>query len=302
MNLSVIVCSHNPHKDYLKRSIESLRCQDCSLYRWELLLIDNASKPPLSDHVDLAWHPHSRYIREEKLGLTHARLRGISEAIGSIFVFVDDDNVLCDTYLTDVIDIAQRYPLLGVFGAAHIVAEFEAEPDAWALPYLPMLALRDERGDFWGNDIKLGRKPYGAGLCITRQTGEAYQCKLVEDPLRFALGRNGVNLASCEDYDIAKVATEQGLGFGIFDALRLTHLISKQRVRKDYLLRLKQGMAESHALLYYIWYRSLPDVTLDRQSFRQKARRIFKGKSVFEEFQDAQREGEQRALNLISGL
>ena len=37
-----------------------------------------------------------RVVREERLGLTHARLRGHAEASGKILVFVDDDNLLDD--------------------------------------------------------------------------------------------------------------------------------------------------------------------------------------------------------------
>ena len=61
---------------------------------WELLVIDNAFDRVLASEWDLSWHPQARHIREDELGLTPARLRGIAEARGDVFVFVDDDNLL----------------------------------------------------------------------------------------------------------------------------------------------------------------------------------------------------------------
>src|SRR3989442_702908 len=92
--ISVIICTHNPRPDYLERVLEALKAQTLSSEQWELVLVDNASRDQLSSWVQLSWHPQARCIRENELGLTPARLRGISEAVGKLFVFVDDDNVL----------------------------------------------------------------------------------------------------------------------------------------------------------------------------------------------------------------
>src|SRR6266481_7107559 len=99
MRVSVIICAHNPRPDYLGRALEALKGQTLSKDQWELLLVDNASKENLAERFDLSWHPHARHIREDELGLTPARLRGITESIGKLLVFVDDDNVLSLDYL-----------------------------------------------------------------------------------------------------------------------------------------------------------------------------------------------------------
>src|ERR1022692_4717847 len=99
MKFSVIICTHNPRPDYLRRTLDALKAQTLPKEQWELLLIDNASKEPLADTWDLSWHPQARHIREEALGLTRARLCGISQSKGELLVFVDDDNVLSADYL-----------------------------------------------------------------------------------------------------------------------------------------------------------------------------------------------------------
>src|SRR5690348_12350374 len=101
MNLSVIICTHNHRLEYLSRTLEALRVQTLPMAEWELLLIDNASRSAVAASVNLTWHPNARHIREEVLGLTPARLRGIQEARGKLVVFVDDDNLLDPDYLTN---------------------------------------------------------------------------------------------------------------------------------------------------------------------------------------------------------
>src|SRR6516165_7404390 len=93
VELSVIICTNNPLEEHLRRTLEALRAQTVSTSRWELLIIDNASEPPV-DAGDLSWHPRARVISETIPGLSFARVRGIREAIGDLLVFVDDDNVL----------------------------------------------------------------------------------------------------------------------------------------------------------------------------------------------------------------
>src|SRR2546430_6030560 len=80
MQLSVIICCHNPRMDYLARVLGALKAQTLSTDNWELLVVDNASKDPVSASHDISWHPKAHHVREMNLGLTHARLRGIAES------------------------------------------------------------------------------------------------------------------------------------------------------------------------------------------------------------------------------
>src|SRR6201984_57194 len=124
VSTSVILCTHNPRPDYLGRVLASLRGQTLPVKEWELLLIDNASKQPLAQTVDISWHSCGRHIREDELGLTAARLRGIQEASGELLVFVDDDNLLAPDFLVHATAISARRPDLGVFGAGILQPEF----------------------------------------------------------------------------------------------------------------------------------------------------------------------------------
>ena len=46
--LSVVVCTHNPRRLFLERTLEALRRQQADFARWELVLLDNASPAPLA--------------------------------------------------------------------------------------------------------------------------------------------------------------------------------------------------------------------------------------------------------------
>ena len=87
-----------------------MRCETQTLLkdRWELLLVDNASKPALASSIDISWHPNGRHIAEGEIGLAPARRRGICEASADLLVFVDDDNLLDPSYLLEALAISRE--------------------------------------------------------------------------------------------------------------------------------------------------------------------------------------------------
>ena len=44
MDFSVIICTHNPRSDYLRRVLDALKAQTLLREQWELLLIDNGPR------------------------------------------------------------------------------------------------------------------------------------------------------------------------------------------------------------------------------------------------------------------
>lgn len=300
MKLSVIICTHNPKQIYLTRVLAALRQQTLSVDTWELILIDNASDRQIIPEIDLSWHSQSRCIREEKLGLTHARLRGMAESKAETLIFVDDDNVLDIDYLEMVLQISRNWPMLGVWGG-QTIPEFEETPPDWTKPYLGMLGLREFERDRWSNLIyEHETTPIGAGICVRRIVAEAYTELLRNDTQRSALGRSGNKLTSGEDFDLALTACDIGLGKGIFTSLKLTHLIPASRLQKDYLLRLTEGLNYSGIWLAY-FHGQLPQPP----SFKSKVRQFYKRcqmDSITRRFYDASQRGVSRAIKEISSL
>ncbi len=258
MNLSVILCTHNPRHDYLRRAFEALNGQNLPKDQWELILIDNASARPLADWCDLSWHPNARLTSEVELGLTAARLRGICEAKGNLLVFVDDDNILQPDYLLTCVRYSESLPWLGCFGAGIIEPIYEDYPTSDLLPYVDMLALRNIEGNYWSNVPDDPWIPWGAGLAVRADVAQAHHNRLTQSKTRHKLGREGSSLNSCEDDDFSWTACDMGYGKGITSELRIAHLISKNRIQIDYLLALAEGHSYSRAMLRWINSGTIP--------------------------------------------
>jgi glycosyltransferase involved in cell wall biosynthesis len=253
--LSVVICSHNPRPAYLHRVLEALKAQTLFRRDWELVLIDNASDRRLADGWDLSWHPNHVHIRENQLGLTYARLRGIRETTGSLLVFLDDDNLLAPDYLERATALARMYPYLGVIGAGVLDPEFEVEPPSELVPSLGQLALRSATDRFWTNNPKDNQcVPCGAGLCVSRPVATAYVQVVGRLNISDQLDRHGERLFCGGDDLFSWVSARIGCGFGVFPDLRLTHLIGKYRLNQPYFLRLAHDHAYSHGILNFLFF------------------------------------------------
>lgn len=296
MKISIIICTHSPRPDYLRRTLDALKVQTLSREQWELLLIDNASKEPLALAWDLSWHPHARHIREDELGLTPARVRGIRESKGELLIFVDDDNVLALSFLETALSIHHKFGQLGAFGAGQIIAEFERQPDNDLKPYLKMLSIRDDKTPAWANFTKYnGSTPWGAGLCVLREVGLAYAEVLASDKTRRLLDRRGNILLSCGDIDLALFACKLGFGTGVFPELSLVHLIPSRRLERKYLVELAGGNAASHLILSQLWGHEAPAGGNPVLSWFRHMKRLFTLKGIDREVYQSERQGIAKA-------
>jgi glycosyltransferase involved in cell wall biosynthesis len=262
VELSVIICTHNPRKSYFSRVLEALRIQTLDKEQWELLVIDNASTEPLEQCWDLSWHPHARHVREDQLGLDAARQRGMREFSTDLVVFVDDDNVLAPDYLAQVIKIKREWPFLGVWGSGRIAPEFESEPQKHHADFLPILVVRDIRAPRWSNTFPAASlftevTPFGAGQCIRADVAKAYCEAAYQSNIRIT-GRHGNVLLAGEDVEVCFVACKLGRGMGIFPELQITHLIRKERTTDGYFLRIGEFTVASQFLLQYKWQGIMP--------------------------------------------
>jgi GT2 family glycosyltransferase len=244
-DLTVIVPTHAPHPGRLARTLTGLRSQTLPTSRWQLVVVDNRSPEPVA--LDLSWHPNAGVVREDRLGLTHARLAGGAAARAGLLVFVDDDNVLDPEYLTSAVGLFAEHPGLGAAGGKSL-PEWEVPPAPWVSEFAGTLALRD-----LGDEPRLATPdvrgypacaPVGAGMILRRAAWQAYADGLATDPTA-PLDRAGTELTSGGDNDMVLRILRAGWSVGYFPQLRLTHLIPAGRLTRDYLGRLNHGIARS---------------------------------------------------------
>jgi len=258
--LSVIICTHNPREDYLQRVLKALEDQTLSKDHWELLLIDNASKDFLSEKWNLSWHTKARHVREQELGLTTARLRGIRESRGDLLVFVDDDNVLANDYLEQASTLASEKPWVGAFGG-NINPEFECKPEeslGKLVDWVGVVRVTEEKWALAPNCSAMNYAPIGAGMVVRRIVAEHYLNLSDAHPLRKNLDRVGTSLLCHGDTDLALCSCDIGLAVGQFPQIQLTHLIPSRRVREEYIFSLIESAAFSDAIFRYIREGQIP--------------------------------------------
>lgn len=237
-SVSVILCSHNPRPDYLKRVADGLRNQNLPLDCWELILVDSASIPHLKDPICLKWHPHLKIVRNDQTGLTLARLSGIRHAEADLLVFVDDDNVLSPEYLARALKISETHPFLGAWGGS-VIPVYETPPPLWLKEFEYVLSCGINTRDSWSNAPTLS-EPWviGAGMVLRKSVAQAWEKSVGSSPGRMSLGRRGRSLMGAEDLDIVLTACDVGLGRGAFKDLTLDHLIPPSRCSEEYIERL----------------------------------------------------------------
>jgi hypothetical protein len=200
---------------------------------------DNALEVSLAGILDTSWHAHSRHIREDELGLTVARVRGIKESRGELLVFVDDDNVLASDFLEQAAVISSCYSYLGVFGAGVIQPEFAVAPAPEVVELLGLLALRTVPDARWSNHYEdWPTIQWGAGLCVTREVATHYVELLKRLAHNAIIDRNGEYLYCGGDDLFSWVFVRLRKGFGIFPSLTVAHLIPGERRRHFRPLRL----------------------------------------------------------------
>jgi GT2 family glycosyltransferase len=150
---SVIICTLNRSEE-LKRSLRALEAQTgVAPEQVEILVVDNGSTDATPTVVK-EFRRYSRYpLRwcvEERLGLSNARNRGVTEARHEVVVFLDDDALPEPGWLAAHLDA------LGQSGAdcigGRITLAWEAPRPTWLHPsldpFLGLLDLGEERSSF----------------------------------------------------------------------------------------------------------------------------------------------------------
>lgn len=251
--LQACVCTHNPRRASFRKALASIARQTVRPPGFELVVIDNASSPPISDAEcrQIIGAIPLRIEREQELGLAAARLRSVSETSAEWVVFVDDDNELMPEYFESALRVISENPELGCFGGK-LLLPGEVTCTPWIRPLLGFLAVRDH-GDKpvtacsadWGI-----WEPPAAGAVVRRSLLQRYRNVLLNSSTSHRLGRKGArSFGACEDALLMSGAYDLGLAASYQPSLRLIHHIDPSRLHFGYLMRLMYGHGHSRILL-----------------------------------------------------
>ncbi|WP_114936916.1 glycosyltransferase [Mucilaginibacter endophyticus] len=246
MYLSVVIPTYNPNRERLLATIEGLKKQSAAPEAWELILVDNNSNNKVIDEISLQWKAAARAVIEKNQGLTYARLRGVDEAKGDIVIFVDDDNILDESYVQNTIAIFTDHPNIGAIGGKSL-PELPYEEPEWLPTFYFSLALRDFGDEAiiqqWENKFpEYG--PIGAGMAVRKAALQSYRAKITSGK-SIITDRKGNSLSSGGDNDILLEIVKSGWDSGYFPQLSLRHIIPAERLEINYLGRLCKDLSKS---------------------------------------------------------
>lgn len=258
VSLTVALPTYNPRLDHLERVLQSLRTQTVPVASWDLLIVDNNSKPPLAPQIDISWHPRGKVIVETTQGKMHAIKRAFAETKTDLVMFLDDDTVAKADLIEQTLRIGAKHTTLGTW-SPRVELEFE-DPKAAPPPRLRvMLSERVIDAASWSNDLNhVPSTPWGGGLCVRRQVADAYLSQTASNPNRLQLDPMGDQPGYGGDTDLAYTGCTIGYGMGVFPELVITHLIPSRRSTNEYLLRNLEAHEYSHVLQHYYRTGSLP--------------------------------------------
>ena len=238
--LSVIICCHNS-QSRIADTLHALQQQKClEDLRWEVLLVDNASDDNTVEVAQEIWEKSPvvsmRIVSENKLGLSYARTKGVSEARYSYVSFIDDDNWVCNNWVAKVYTIFEENPEVGACGGLNKPV-FEVEPPHWFNEFQKSYAVgpqAEHAGDItWSHGVLCG-----AGLSIRVS---AWQ-ELFANGFMFNLvGRQGGKLLCGEYYEFCHALRLTGWKIWYEPDLTLDHFIPRTRLSWVYLRKMIKG-------------------------------------------------------------
>ncbi len=224
--LSVVVCTYN-RPDLVAQVLETIAQQDAPSEAYEVLVIDNASPRDIASVVQPfeGRIPGLRCIREERVGLSHARNRGWLEARGEYVGYVDDDCKLPQGWVSTALRIiSEVHPIM--FGGPYRAFYMTPKP-RW---------FRDEYGSAGLGDEAC----YVPGECLSGNNmvirKDALEAVGGFDP---SLGMTGMTMAYGEETALQKALWHvHGAQAVYYDpALYVFHLVRPEKMNVPWMVR-----------------------------------------------------------------
>ncbi len=228
--VTVAICTHNRARDTAE-AIESVLAQSYAPEAIEIVVVDNRSTDDTARVVArYADQPGSRvrYLLENRLGLSVARNRAITEAEGTYILFLDDDAIAGREWVEQIVDVFERDPQIGCVGGKIEPRWETAEPDWIPAEHRGVFTILDYSDQVV--EMPAPAIPYGANVAFRRSVFEWMQ------PFREDLGRVGTSLLSSEESELIARLRERCKVYYTPHA-PVEHKIAKERTTKKWFLR-----------------------------------------------------------------
>ena len=248
--ISVIICCYNSAQrlqDTLKHLVNQ-RVKET--LNWEVVVVDNNSEDNTTQLAEEIWQSLGRptsliTVNEAKQGLSHARDKGMRTAKYDLFLWCDDDNWLCDSYVQTAYDIMSSNIEIGALGG-WCEAAFEGDKPIWFDQQAHFFAVSKQGKQSGDVTLKKGCL-YGAGMVLRK----SHWLELKQQGFEHLLSdRTGKQLSSGGDTEYCYALRLLGYKIWFDERLYFKHFMSTGRLNLNYLSRLRQGRTYSNFILW----------------------------------------------------
>ncbi|WP_222537219.1 glycosyltransferase family 2 protein [Pedobacter polysacchareus] len=252
--ITVLVCTYNG-ATRLAKTIEHLASQKTGpALKWELIVIDNASKDDSAAVAQTEWNKYNLpsvpfiILSEQKPGKIYALELGAAKAKFEYLLICDDDNWLNPDYLERMYAVLDHHPQVGAVGGQGIaVCDLPSLP-TWFRDYAEGYATGKQRPQT--GDATTNGHLWGAGLG-TRTS--LYQQMYMGFP-SLLTGRLGKQLTAGEDAEYCQRLILADYKLYYDENLIFKHYMPENRLQSEYRVNLFKGFTESNKILhkYYL--------------------------------------------------
>lgn len=239
-SVSLIICTYS-RCESLRRTLET--CCDLVIpcgVTWELLVLDNNSTDATKQVCrEFIGKLPIRYVFEPRQGKSCALNTALQQAQGELLLFTDDDVRVDQKWMMVLVNAAEQYPDVSIFGGK-VIPQWEAKPPKWIQdnchPFLDYMFVRYGLGHTPRYLSRSDHPFFGANLAIRQHV---FRCGVRFDE---AIGPQGKEQVHGEETTLQHDLLSAGhKGLYLPDAL-VYHRNTSERLTERYLRKYCKGI------------------------------------------------------------
>jgi glycosyltransferase involved in cell wall biosynthesis len=230
---SIIICTHNRAEllgKCLRAAIREAASVDAP---GEIVVVDNASRDRtravFDACVDRAGDVRLVYLFEGKPNLCIARNRGLDAALGDIVIFLDDDAIAAEGWLSSCLAAFAAFPDAAVAGG-EILPLLEGSPPDWFRAPLTHIYTVISLGGTAVRPFPNGGHPLGANMAFRKHV-------FLNRRFSERLGRSEANLMTGDEAEICASIRHEGGKILYVPGMKVEHFIHPDRLTEEWALR-----------------------------------------------------------------
>jgi glycosyltransferase involved in cell wall biosynthesis len=243
IGLSVVVCCYNSIKR-IKPTLESLSNQKVTAgLSWEVILVNNNSSDGTVEYATEVWKQLGepvvlKIVDETNPGIGAARLKGMKSSRFDFVLFCDDDNWLCENYVSKTFFVLNSDQEIGAVGG-YGIATSEVDFPEWFDQYAPGYAVG--KPNFESGILPQNHYLITAGMGLRKQP----LLDSIEIQPLILNGRKGKQLGAGEDTEICYRFLLANKKLYYNSELYFQHFLPKERLTIEYRDKLFEGFKQA---------------------------------------------------------